>query len=73
MPSKPINGHSSFSKLFPLDAAEGELINQRGLFSLSTTEINEVNDQLTTYENRQTAHTGSGTSPTGTTQALTHL
>jgi hypothetical protein len=48
-----IAGHSSFSKLFPLSAAEMALLKERNLHTVSQLlEVNDLTGRLTTDENR---------------------
>jgi hypothetical protein len=48
-----INGHINFSKIFPLTHAEGILLAEREIFTVSQLlEINDLTGQLTTDENR---------------------
>ncbi len=48
-----INGHTNFSKVFPLSSAEGTLLADREILTVSQLlEINDLTGRLTTYENR---------------------
>jgi hypothetical protein len=48
-----INGHTNFSKVFPLSPAEGTVLAGRGVLTVSQLlEINDLTGRLTTDENR---------------------
>jgi hypothetical protein len=48
-----INGHTNFSKVFPLSSAEGEVLADRGILTVSQLlEINDLTGRLTTEESR---------------------
>jgi hypothetical protein len=48
-----INGHTNFSKVFPLSATEGGMLADHGIFNVSQLlEINDLTGRLTTEENR---------------------
>jgi hypothetical protein len=48
-----INGHTNFSKVFPLTFAEGRLLVERGILTVSQLlEVNDLTGRLSTDENR---------------------
>jgi hypothetical protein len=53
-----MNGHTNFSKVFPLSVTEGGMLAARGLYTVSQLlEINDLTGRLTTEVNRDTLET----------------